>query len=132
MKKEFPVIEVPADGKPDWYEGSFCMFFVYSRDKGNVILKGYRREVEKYLKKHYDHYFYYNSMWSHGESRGNWHFWKDDVTIFEPSKKKPYRRLKYSVVKYNNDSRGYRDYNAVTTLNFKRLPKRWIPEFNKL
>jgi len=131
MKKELKVIEVPADGKPDWYEGSFCLIFVYSRDKGNFIIKGYRREAEKYLKEHYTHYFYYYSMWSNGESRGCWAFWKKNVSIFEPSKSKPFKRLKYSVVKYD-DARDNYNYKIDTKLDFKRLPKRWIPEFNKL
>ena len=131
MKKELPVIEIPADGRPDWYEGSFCMFFVYTKNKGNFILKGYRREVEKYLKENYNHYFYYLSMWSDGKSRGHWLFWKDNVTIFEPSKSKPYRRLKYSVTKYSNSS-GYYNKSVIFNKDFKRLPKHWIHEFDEL
>jgi hypothetical protein len=129
MKKDLEVINVPSDGRPDWYEGAFCLLFVYTRDNGNFILKGYRREVEKYLKDHYTHYFFYLSMWSHGQTRGNWNFWKDTVTIFEPSKSKPFKRLKYSVVKYNHKTY---NHERVAEFNFKRLPKHWIPEFNTL
>jgi hypothetical protein len=130
--KELQVIEVPADGRPDWYEGSFCMFFVYSRDNGNFIIKGYRREAERFLKKNYTHYFYYLSMWNHHESRGHWIFWKDNVSIFEPSRSKPFRRLKYSFVKYTDSSRNFTSqYVKEIEFTFKRIPKRWINDFNK-
>lgn len=126
MKKEYPVIEVPSDGKHNWYEGARCMFFVYSKNNGNFILKGYRREVEKYLKENYKHYFYYVSMWYRGCSRGHWKFWKEDVTIFEPSRTT--KTFKYKVVKYNNNQYPSK---RVKELDLKRLPKRWIPEFNE-
>lgn len=131
MEKEYPVIEILSDGRHNWYEGARCMFFVYSRDNGNFILKGYRREVEKYLKEHHTHYFYYNSMWHHGVSRGNWHFWKDNVSIFEPSNSRRHKREKFTVVKHARSTEFYFGNNKVE-LTFKRLPKRWIPEFNKL
>jgi hypothetical protein len=124
VNKLYPVIEVMPDGKPDWYEGSYCLFFIYSKYKGNFIIKGYRREVEKYLKENYTHYFYYVSMWHNGKPRGHWKFWKE-VTIFEPSKL--YKSWKYRFVKYNRN-----DGKREIELSFKRMPKRWIPEFNEL
>jgi hypothetical protein len=129
MKKEYTEIEVPSDGKPNWGDGARCMFFVYSKYKGNFILKGYLREVEKFLKENYTHYFYYNSMWHNGVSRGHWKFWKDGVTIWEPNNSKRYKRVKYIVIKYKVD--GY-ERKKVSELAFKRLPKRWIPEFDRL
>lgn len=99
MKKEYPVIEVPSNGKPNWYEGARCMVFVYSRDNGNFILTGYRGEVEKYLKENYKHYFYYVSMWHKGSSRGHWKFWKKEVSIFEPNRRR--KDFKYKVVRYD-------------------------------
>lgn len=129
MNKNYPVIEIPADGKPDWFEGAYCLVFVYSKYYGNFILKGYRREVEAYLKKNYTHYFIYESMWHKGASRGHWSFWKDNVTIFEPSRL--FKSFKYRVVKYDNKSQYY-ERDVKKDLEFKRLPKRWIPEFDKL
>lgn len=125
MKKEYPVIEVQSDGGRGWYEGARCMFFVYSKHSGNFIVKGYRREVEEYLKKNYTHYFYYVSMWYKGCSRGHWKFWKNDVSIFEPSRVT--KTFKYKVVKYG---KGY-PQKRVLEVDLKRLPKRWIPEFDK-
>jgi hypothetical protein len=129
MEKTLPIIEVPSDGKPNWYEGAYCLFFVYSKKAGNFIIKGYRREAEKYLKENYTHYFYYSSMWSHGKSRGHWHFWKDDVIIFEPSRAS--KTFKFRVIQYDKHKYSY-EKNRKFEKEFKRLPKRWIPEFNKL
>ena len=132
VMKGYPVIKIPANGKPDWYEGARTWCFVYSRDNGNFILEGFRGEVEAYLKKTYTHYFCYISMWNHGESRGHWDFWKDYVGIFAPDKHR--KDWKYTIRPYSNA------YGHVTpkeeieekTLRFKRMPKHWIQEFNKL
>jgi len=126
MKKEYPVIEVPSDGRKKWSDGAYCMLFVYSKYDGNFILKGYLREVDKYLKENYTHYFYYRSMWSNKISRGYWSFWKERVHFFEGNKSK---REKFRVVKFDETS--YETKKEVE-LKFKRLPKRWIPEFDKL
>jgi hypothetical protein len=111
------------------------MCFVYSRDHGNFILEGYRGEVDEYLKKNYTHYFCYISMWSNGKSRGHWDFWKDNIGIFEPSKMR--KNWKWEVRPYSGG--GFFGNKKVSeeeikrkTFKFKRLPKRWIPEFNKL
>jgi hypothetical protein len=128
-KKKYPIIKVPANGKPDWYEGARTMCFVYSK-QGNFILEGYRGEVDSYLKKNYSHYFCYISMWHHGQSRGHWKFWKDDVGIYEPSKTNRECKWKYRVIKY--DSKSISNRNKKTEIQLKRLPKRWIPEFDNL
>lgn len=140
VKKGYPIIDVPADGEPKWYGGAFALYFVYSKQNGNFILRGYSDEVEKYLKKNYTHYFYYVSLWNAGQSRGFWHFWKDSVTILEPNiKLRKNKRYKYEVY----ESVSCRSFNSLedfgnakkkaaeNTLRFKRLPKQWIPEFNK-
>jgi hypothetical protein len=131
FNKKYPVIQVPANGKPDWYEGARTMCFVYSKHQGNFVLKGYRGEVEEYLKKNYTHYFCYVSMWSHGESRGSWKFWKKYVSVFEPSR--TFKSRKYKVVKYKAyDDNEYHMSERELEMEFKRMPKRWIPEFDKL
>lgn len=121
-KKQLPIIDVQANGKPDWYTGAYTLVFVYSRNKGNFILRGYRGEVMEYLKKNYTHYFCYISMWHNGSQRGHWHFWKDNVMIFEPSKSS--KTWKYKIRTYADDEK--------KELVFKRFPRRWIPEFNQL
>jgi len=127
--KKYPVIQVPSNGNPNWSCGARTMCFVYSK-KGNFILEGYLGEVEDYLKKNYTHYFYYMSMWHNSQSRGYWKFWKENVTIYSPSKHG--KTWKYKVIKYDYNQRGYSAPADKVVLEFKRLPKRWIPEFNKL
>lgn len=48
MKKEFPIIEVPASGKRDWYGGAWCLVWVYSTE-GNFILKGFLSDCKKHI-----------------------------------------------------------------------------------
>ena len=129
-KYDFPVIDVPADGNPDWWEGAYTMCFVYSKHKGNFILRGWRREVMDYLKKNYTHYFCYVSMWHNGISRGHWKFWKESVTIYEPHKSMRQKEWKHRVIKYSGS--GMFSCDKVKELHFKRLPKRWIKEFDEL
>jgi len=130
-KNEYPIIKVPANGHRDWMEGARTMCFVYSKHHGNFILEGYRVEVEEYLKKNYTKYFCYFSMWSYGISRGSWKFWKDrDVTIMAPSKCR--KDWKYKITSYMPRYSYLQDVKIKAELRFKRMPNRWIPEFDKL
>lgn len=128
IPSNFPVIDVPANGVPNWWEGAYTLCFVYSKYKGNFILRGWRGEVMEYLKKNYTHYFYNLSMWHSGRCRSHWSFWKNDVTIFEPSK--AFKSWKYRVVKYSGS--GMYERERMKELEFKRLPKRWIKKFDEL
>ena len=133
-KKKYPVIKVPSNGILNWGDGARTMCFVYSKNHGNFILEGYRGEVDAYLKKNYTHYFCYFSMWRNGRSRGYWKFWRDIIVkIYEPSKIS--KAWKYKVIKYRpSDGYGYSISTKKETkkLEFKRMPKRWIPEFDEL
>ena len=129
--KKYPVIEVPASGKSGWSGGAYTLCFVYSKHKGNFVLKGYYEEIQEYLKKNYTHYFCNFSLWHRGMNRDIWSFWKDGVGIFEPNK--DMKRWKWEVRPYTG---GRKDISLEESenkcLRFKRLPKRWIPEFDKL
>jgi len=135
--KYYPVIEVPADGKKGVIGGAYVLCFVYSKYQGNFVLKGYYREVKEYLKKNYTHYFYNMSMQWMGSHRDFWSFWKSSIGVHEPRK---YRKgvsrqdQMFSVRRYVNwDAEDEEHKKAdVETLRFKRMPKRWIPEFDKL
>jgi len=128
IKRNYKIIDVPASGIRNWSNGARTMCFVYSKYHGNFILRGYLGEVLEYLKKNYTHYFYYQSMWSRGCSRGYWQFWKDNVSIHEPSKNR--KVWKYGVVKYSKG--GFFDRKELISLKFKRMPKQWIKEFDEL
>ena len=128
-KYNFPIIDVPASGNANWWEGAYTLCFVYSKHNGNFILRGWRGEVMEYLKKNYTHYFYYVSMWHNGISRGHWGFWKKSVSVFRPSK--PFKEWKYRVVKYVGKGSIF-DNKKEMEFSFKRMPKRWIKKFDKL
>lgn len=134
QNKKYPVIDVPASGKSGWSGGAYCLCFVYSKYKGNFVLRGYIKEVEEYLKKNYTHYFCNFTLWYRGFNRDIWDFWKEDVGIFHPSIREKKRKKKK--IEVRPFSAWFED--DVTTeekdkmaLKFRRMPKRWIPEFDK-
>lgn len=128
--KRYPVIEVPADGKTGRMGGAYCLCFVYSKYNGNFVVKGYLREVEEYLKKNHTHYFCNKSLWYDGFNRDIWDFWRDRILIYHPSIRDKRKGKKIEV-------RPYMDYMTEEEkdekiFHFKRMPKRWIPEFDVL
>jgi hypothetical protein len=130
--KVYPIIQVPSSGKRGWMGGARSLFFIYSRDKGNFILEGYNKEVEDFLKKNFTHYFYRYTYWFCGEHRGGWKFWRESIGIFEPSKAR--KEWKFIIRPYSTvyGKQVSEQQMKELTFHFKRLPKRWIPEFNKL
>lgn len=135
LNKKYPVIEVPASGKSTWMGGAYVLCFVYSKYNSNFVLKGYYNEVMEYLKKNYTHYFYHISFWHQGFSRGHWDFWKESVGIFHPSFNDKRKGKKIMVRPYGGSWRNDNisdEEMKEKTFEFKRLPKRWIPEFDKL
>lgn len=68
-------------------------------------------------------------MWHKGRSKGHWHFWKDSVEIFEPSKTR--KKWKFEVRSYTGGKRSVSiEESDAKTLRLNRMLKRWIPEFN--
>ncbi len=120
--KNYPIIDVPANGNRMWVGGAYSLCFVYSKYNGNFILRGYSHEVNEYLAKNYTHYFYYKSLWSNGRSRGGWYFWKKNVYIMRDRSFSKIKK-KYFKMKICNHSIGI-------THTFKRFPNRWIAEFD--
>jgi hypothetical protein len=131
--KQYKTIEIPATGKPQWYGGAYCHFFVYSKHKGNFVLKGYHKEIDDWIKdNNLTHYIVnktffgkhqYSSVPTH---RSYWEFWKDNVLILDS----PGQNKRYEVRRYSKATEEYW-YEKSPTLKFKRLPKRWIPEFDQ-
>lgn len=135
--KMYPVIDVPADGKSGVMGGAYTLCFVYSKYRGNFVLKGYHREVKAYLEKNYTHYFCNCSMQWMGGHRDFWSFWKKSIGFHEPSRYKKgvsKEDMKFVIRRYvdwdcEDEEREKADAEA---LRFKRMPKRWIPEFDNL
>jgi hypothetical protein len=131
LTKKYSEIIVPNSGYTGWGGGAYTLCFLYTKHHGNFVVKGYMKEVEEFIKSNYTHYFCNFSLWYRGMNRDIWSFWKDGVGIFEPSK--DMKRWKWEVRPYTG---GRRDISLEESenkcLRFKRLPKRWIPEFDKL
>lgn len=125
-KKILPEIIIPSSGEKSWAGGAYAIVFVYSKTKGNFVLKGYMREVSEYLK-NISHWFAKFTLWQYGECRSIYRFWKKDVYINSPARKpskytpKPY---KWRFTSYVN--------KPSTDLYFRRLPERWVKELEKL
>jgi len=131
LNKKYPAIDIPSDGKRGMAGGAYCLCFVYSKYKGNFVIKGYMCEVEEYLKKNYTHYFCNYSLWNCGRNRDIWHFWKEDIAIFDASIKERKKGKKTEIRPWSDPKMSEEEFNAKT-FKFRRLPKRWIPEFDKL
>ena len=135
VNKHYPVIEVPADGNSGMSWGAYVLCFVYSKHRGNFVLKGYMREVQAYLKKNYTHYFCNFSMQYMGSHRDSWSFWKEGIGVHEPNRYKKGRSkedMQFVVRPYVSWSCSdeEREKADEQSLRFKRMPKRWIPEFD--
>jgi len=144
VNKNYPVIEVPADGKSGMAGGAYVLAFVYSKYKGNMVVKGYVREVEEYIKKNIKtHYFVNYTLWYMGSHRDIWNFWKKEIGIHEPTRSTKRGKIKakdrkfcirpYVEWTYDNAEEHEKRWEEAKkeALYFKRMPKRWIPEFDK-
>ena len=127
------VIEIKPDGKKGWYGGAYTLAYVYS-NKGNFLVKGYLREVEKYLEslKEKGYKYFVNLSLRHTESyeiktnhRDIWKFYNDDdYSIWQPSRKTNKKKWSKWCL--------YSHENSKAIMEFKRMPNRWIPEFDNL
>lgn len=127
------VIEIKPDGKRGWIGGAYTLAYVYS-NKGNFLVKGYIREVEEYLKslKQKGYKYFVNLSLRHTKSymmqtnhRDIWKFYKDDdYSIWKPQIKTNKKKWsKWQLYSYDDKK---------TIMEFKRMPNKWIPEFDKL
>jgi hypothetical protein len=131
LNKKYPLIKVPSSGKRTWMGGARCLCFVYSKYNSNFVLEGYYEEVKNYLKQNYTHYFCNYSLWSNGQNRDIWDFWKEDIMFSRATIREKKKGEKSEVRPYSNSEMSDEEISALT-FKFKRLPKRWIPEFDKL
>lgn len=80
------------------------------------------------------HWFANAVTFKDGKIRNYWHFWQDGVYISNPriQFKDEVSSSYYSNPKYNGWSKhsvtSYRT-DPIKTLTFKRMPNKWIPEF---
>jgi hypothetical protein len=130
MKKELKIIEISPDGNPNWIGGAYTFAFLYTKFHGNLLIKGYGNEVETYIEKNYTHYFVNYCLWSDGKHRDIWKFWKKNIGIFNPNRKKS----KYCDNCYKWKIREYSTWDNQENgkeICFRRLPKRWIKQMDE-
>lgn len=137
--KKWPEEIVTPSGKSTWMGGAYTLAFVCS-NKGNFVLKGYMKEVEEHLKKMRDKeglkYYVNYTLWHSGKHRSILDFYKENVGISAP------RKSLSEKSRWTKKSRCYHLYQYTSPysgekrdrkeLYFKRLPKRWVPEFDTL
>ena len=136
-KEWIDVREIPASGKRQWMGGAYTLAFVYS-NKGNFLLKGYHNEIREYLEnlKAKGYKFIVNeTLWHTDEWTGKkrfrdiWRVSSNNTYISEPNPKTKLRttdKFKWVIKRFGDD--GEKDI----TMKFKRLPKKWVPDFDKI
>lgn len=135
MKKiQYKEINLEPAGKKlfdSYADKAFSVTFVYS-NRGNFLIRGFWGETRYFLaelvKQGFKFYYQY-SFYNGGAARfTHTKFYTDRVWIFEPAKRTSLRgehRNKFEFYKrVNNENK--------KVLALKRLPKRWIPEFDTL
>tara|TARA_R110000796_G_scaffold134681_1_gene250466 strand:- start:4043 stop:4462 length:420 start_codon:yes stop_codon:yes gene_type:complete len=126
---------IGASGKPKWMGGAYTLAFVYS-NKGNFLLKGYGAEIREYLErlKSKGYKFIVNeTLWSTDDWTGKKHhrdIWRvssNNTYISEPEPtSKGSNKFKWVIQRFGGDN------EKDVTMRFKRLPKKWVPEFDKI
>ena len=122
-------IIVPKVTKRSWSDGAYTIAFIYS-NKGNFVLKGFSGDVRHYLKdlvKRDYKYFANFTYWQYGMCRNHWLFYKDHIYIFEPVLVGRMRKIPPYKSKFH-----YTVTNFTTVSKFKRLPNKWIADFERL
>lgn len=127
----YQVIEVgkfrqtPTKKNPYSKTQPYCMIFVIAPE-GNFLLKGMHEECITYLKQRFIKYLAKYTFWKNGKERGNWIgstglFVKPN---FNPDGSRP-KRNKLQVIIITPDN------PKPITLEFRHLPKKWLPIYDK-
>lgn len=124
MDTSMTVIEVPNSGRSYWIEGGYTYFFVYSPE-GNFLLKGYWREVKEFADRKFNKYIYKAIIYRKGTSRRIISFAKCPLSIKPPNIKR--KSYKYIIEPYY-----YNDNKNAFKLRLKRLPEKWIAEYDAM
>jgi hypothetical protein len=100
----------------------YAIFFVYSKCGKSCVVKGMLEEVKKYCKQHFPQALINYTLWKNKRHRGGWRVNGKDIYVGNYVGKDNKRRG-YSVAIYKNRE-------LVKSLHFRRMPKKWIPEFD--
>lgn len=97
----------------------FTIAFVYS-DAGDFVIKGMNESVETYIKQRFPNCIYNLTYWHKGIHRS---VWQSPKSLFIHQERRD-GRLKWCV-------RIFQGGGDVIELTFRKLPKKWLPVYNK-
>lgn len=110
----------------------WSIFFVYSK-RGNFIIKGMSREVEKYIHDSFDRAFCRYTFWQNGMSRGFWRFWGADFYFGSSKVRNRRKNTIYTFLTIKSpDCNGeiIKRRKECTLMTVRNIPKRWLPIFD--
>jgi hypothetical protein len=117
----------------------FAIFFVYAK-KGNYILKGCSDEIRAYIKENLFESVYNYTFWKNGEHRGGWS--SECLSIHRCTKEgklagfradKSLKEKKWRIApRIQCFSHKKLAYTEIPCKILKRIPHKWIPEYDRL
>lgn len=113
----------------------YTLAFMYNRSGKSLLLKGYLSEVNEYIRSMKFTALVNLRFYIQGRSRGYWQLYHKGISVGEVLIKEP--RLDHAYRDSDSETKWIRkwkvyNYKLGRELFFKRLPKRWIPEFDML
>lgn len=115
------------------YSEPYTLAFMYNRSGKALLLKGYLTEIKEYIRSMRFTAFVNIRYYLAGRSRGSWELYHKGTKVDGIFVRAP--RLDHG---YDNEETKWihkwevNNYRTGKSLYFKRLPKRWIPEFDDL
>lgn len=104
----------------------YCIAFVYSKCGRNCIVKGDYTLVRDYVKNNFSYALVNFTMWKDGRSRNIWRFFSDEKVYLYYFKSPATSGKKKYVLRIISRS----TYLTLKTLTFRRMPNRWIKDFD--
>lgn len=104
----------------------YSIAFVYSKCGRNCIVKGDHTLVREYIKNNFSYALVNLTMWKDGRSRNIWRFFSNEKGYLYNLKSSATSGKKKYVLRIISCI----TYLTLKTLTFRRMPNRWIDEFN--
>lgn len=96
----------------------FTMYFVYPKDNQSFVITGDEKEVESYIKSNYPCSIFNRTIYQNGRCVNS--FWSSTHTVYI-HKSKPENRTLWGVSICGEEYK---------QLFFRKLPKKWLPEYD--
>lgn len=99
----------------------FAIYFVYTKDKKQLCIKGYAKDCMKYIQENVGPAIYHYTFWKQGKKRGKWA--ANKVPIYFTIEQIKTRKITRVTI-YN------KNYQEPDILYFRKFPRKWIPEYD--